>query len=101
MIGNTYHIPRSELELRWERCRRNLARAAPGAGGLLVFSRLNIYYFTGTMASGLFWLPLEGKPMLLCRRGQARAGLESPVEIQTSFRSFREIPSLVADEHLQ
>jgi len=68
----------------------------PDAGGLLVFSRLNIYYLTGTLASGLLWLPLEGPPVLLCRRGETRARLESPLENILAFRSFRDVPHLLS-----
>jgi len=68
---------------------------APDAGGLLVFSRLNVYYLTGTMAAGVLWLPHQGEPVLLCRRGESRARLESSLDKILSFRSFRELPSLL------
>lgn len=90
------HLPRQELESRWERCRRELVDSAPGAGGLLLFSRLNIYYFTGTLAAGVLWLPLEGRPVLLCRRGHERAGLESTLEEIVPFRSFRDVEDLLS-----
>jgi len=92
------HLPREELESRWERCRQKLVDTVPGAGGLLLFSRLNIYYFTGTLAAGIFWLPLEGRPVLLCRRGHERAGLESTLEDIVSFRSFREVAGLLSEK---
>ncbi len=89
-------VPREELERRHERCRWALAGVAPEAGGLLVFSRLNIYYLTGTYGAGVFWLPIEGDPVLLCRRGIERARLESPLERIQPFRSFRDLPGLLA-----
>jgi Xaa-Pro aminopeptidase len=67
----------------------------PDAGGLLVFSRLNIYYLTGTMGAGVVWLPYQGDPVLLCRRGEGRARLESPLDKIISFRSFGELPRLL------
>lgn len=90
-------VPREEIERRHERCRWQLAGVAPEAGGLLVFSRLNIYYLTGTYGSGVLWLPLEGEPVLLCRRGLERARLESPLKNVLIFRSFRDLPRLLAD----
>lgn len=63
-------VPLQELEHRWNRLRVLLKQYIPEAEGVIVFSRLNIYYLSGTFGSGLFWLPLEGKPVLLCRRGQ-------------------------------
>ena len=71
-------LPDAEVRLRWERCRRLLERRTPEASGLLVFSRINIYYLTGTLGAGLFWLPREGAPVLLLRKGLERAVLESP-----------------------
>ncbi|TFH43626.1 MAG: aminopeptidase P family protein, partial [ANME-2 cluster archaeon] len=62
-------IPAQELSLRRERCKNLLHQYIPHVQGLLVFSRLNIYYFTGSFANGVFWLPLSGEPVLFCRRG--------------------------------
>lgn len=84
-------IPRPELEHRWERCRSLLADLVPEAGGLLVFSRMNIYYLSGTWVNGVFWLPLSGAPLLLVRRGLERARLESSCERPLAYRSFRDL----------
>lgn len=89
-------LPDAEAHLRWERCRRLLDRWAPDASGLLVFSRINIYYLTGTLGAGLLWLPREGKPVLLLRKGLRRAALESPVSELRPFRSYREVSGLLA-----
>ncbi len=86
-----------ELEQRWERCRNLLIKHLPEAKGLMLFSRLNIYYFSGTFGNGLLWLPLEGKPILLCRRGQERAKLESPLERIYPFHSYKDIEGLLRD----
>jgi len=91
------HVPSDEIESRQQLCRRLCAGEVPDAGGLLVFSRLNIYYLTGTLAAGILWLPLEGSPVLLCRRGESRARLESPVGSIFPFTSFRDVPHLLAE----
>ncbi len=80
-----------ELKVRWERCRNLLREHLPRAGGVAMFSRLNIYYFTGTFGNGVLWLPIEGEPVLLCRRGCGRAELESPVTNIHSFYTYRDI----------
>lgn len=90
-------IPREELERRWARCRAMLAAYAPGADGLLAFSRVGLYYFTGHVGNGLFWLPAEGEPVLLCRRGAARARLESAVSLIGEFRSYCDVPAALAE----
>ena len=89
-------VPHAELAWRHRRCRAALAKAAPAAGGLLVFSPRNLYYLSGTLASGIMWLPLEGEPVLLCRRGLERARLESPLGQVLPFRSFRELTDILA-----
>lgn len=90
-------IPRSELELRWERCRALLRELTPEAGGLLIFSRMNMYYLSGTWPNGVFWLPLSGEPLLLVRKGLERAGLESSCANILEYRSFRDLPGLISD----
>lgn len=89
-------LPEAEMVLRHGKCREALAVVAPEAGGLLVFSRLAIYYLTGTWASGVLWLPMAGEPVLLCRKGRERAVLESPLATIVSFRSYGDIAGLCA-----
>ena len=90
-------IPQEELKRRYARCRELLTRMKPEAGGLLTFSRISIYYFTGTMGFGVFWLPLEGEPLLMVRKGLERARLESPDITIVPFRSFGDLAGLAAD----
>lgn len=86
-----------ELETRWDRCRRLLQEHIPAAEGIAVFSRLNIYYFTGTFGNGLFWLPLEGEPALLCRRGWDRARIESPLGHIAPFYTYKDVEGLLRE----
>ncbi|MDW7774085.1 MAG: M24 family metallopeptidase [Desulfobulbaceae bacterium] len=81
---------------RWDRCRKLLHQFIPRAQGMFVFSRVNIYYFTGSFASGVFWLPLEGDPVLFCRRGLERARIESPVTHIQAFTSYRDIETIMS-----
>lgn len=87
-------MPMSELDRRHQACRDRLAREQPQAGGMLVFSRLAIYYLTGTFANGVFWLPMSGPTVLMVRRGLERARLESPLAGIVPFRSYGDIPGL-------
>ena len=84
-------IPAQELAARHERCRALLAQHCPEAGGLLVFSRVSIYYLSGTLANGVLWLPLEGEPVLLARKGLERARMESSLSRLAPFRSYGEL----------
>jgi Xaa-Pro aminopeptidase len=87
-------LPIDEMRSRHAKCRAALATVAPGAGGLLVFARLSIYYLTGTWANGVLWLPLTGEAVLCCRKGRKRAELESPLSHIVSFRSFGDLAGL-------
>lgn len=97
MFKPTNHIPSEELVRRQDAVRTHLQTVAPDAGGILVFSRLNIYYLTGTFGQGVLWLPLTGKPVLMLRKGVNRARLESSVEHIVSFKSYSELPGLCSD----
>jgi Xaa-Pro aminopeptidase len=89
-------LPVAELERRYERCRRLLAERMPGVGGILVFSLANIYYFTGTVAPAVLWLPLEGDPVLMVRKGADRAVRESPLHHVSPFRGYGDIAGICA-----
>lgn len=89
-------IPMAELAVRHAACSRFLPLVAPQASGFLLCSRVHIYYLTGTLGWGLLWLPLEGAPLLLLRKGLARAAKESPVQA-VGFTSYKEIASLCAE----
>jgi len=95
MLNDT--IPADELSLRWDRCKNLLHHYIPQAQGLLAFSRLNIYYFTGSFANGVFWLPCHGDPVLFCRRGEERAKIESPLLHIYPFRSYADIETILKD----
>jgi len=90
-------FPLQEFTSRWDRCRKLLHEFIPRAQGLLIFSRLNIYYFSGSFANGVLWLPLDGEPVLFCRRGEERAKIESPVNHIYSFKSYRDIETVLND----
>jgi Xaa-Pro aminopeptidase len=95
-LNNT--LPLSELSCRWERCRNNLQQFLPQAEGLLLFSRLNIYYFSGCFVSGVLWMPLTGEPVLFCRRGIERAKIESPLTTIVEFKSYGDIEFLLREQ---
>lgn len=97
MFEPTNHIPVDELVRRQDSVRAHLQTIAPEAGGILVFSRLNIYYLTGTFGQGVLWLPLVGEPVLMLRKGVSRARLESPLSHIASFKSYSELAGICAD----
>lgn len=88
-----------EVCARQAAVRAHLRKVAPKASGLLVFSRVDIYYLTGTLANGIVWLPLEGELVLLVRKGQERCQLESPVAHIVQYKSYGDLPALCAACH--
>ena len=93
-------VPIEELRSRWGRCRELLTIHLPECSGFFVFSRLNIYYFSGSFVSGILWIPLEGDPILLCRRGIERVKIESPCISVYPFSSYRDIEGIFSDHSL-
>lgn len=94
----------SELQARQAMVRDQLRTIAPMAMGLLVFSRVDIYYLTGTLANGILWLPQgDGggapEPVLLVRKGQERCRMESPLTHIVPYKSYGELPALCAACH--
>lgn len=97
MFKAVFPIPAQELERRYALCRAHLAETAPQTGGLLAFSRVHIYYLTGHLGMGCLWLPMEGEPVLMLRKGANRARLESEVERIVNFKSYSELPAVAAE----
>lgn len=89
-------LPAAEATLRHERCRRIVQQLHPQASGLLVFSRPALYWLTGSLGNGMLWLPLEGEPVLLVRKGVERCRLESPLNHIHAFKSYGEIVDMCA-----
>ncbi len=91
------HTPSKEIQSRLARYRKFVQQYFPAVEGSLFFSRLNIYYFTGSYANGVFWLPLEGEPILFCRRGLERAKIETPFKNIVQLNSYRDIAQTFTD----
>jgi Xaa-Pro aminopeptidase len=85
------YTPTEEIHSRWKRYKELLRQHLPQAEGAFIFSRLNIFYFTGAFVNGVLWLPIEGEPILFCRRGAERAEMETPIKNIVQFSSYRDI----------
>jgi len=92
-----YFLSRKELELRWQKLRARWQEFKFEPEGIFVFSRTWIYYFSGTWANGLLFLPLEGEPVLFCRKGVDRAKRESSLKNIVGFRSYSQVPGLLKE----
>lgn len=84
----------SESQNRIKQIQHYLDIQFPHLDGILIFSKLNIYYLTGTLANGILWLPKSKEPILFLRKGLERAQLESPIKNILIYRSYSDIIQL-------
>jgi len=65
--------------------------------GALILDPLNMYYYTGTMQQGVFFVPTEGEPVFLVRRSYKRAQQETPLERVLPLKGFSQLQATLAD----
>ena len=86
--------PPEEVEDRL--CRVRAGMEKEGIEALLVVQKMDFYYLSGTTQDGLFFVPFEGKPLLMIKKELERARMESPLENAVTIRSVRDLPSLIS-----
>lgn len=72
-----FKVPLSELDSRLMRFRKLMGERNPDWQIVAVFSKINIYYFTGTMQEGVLFVPRYDEAVLWIRRSYERAVDES------------------------
>lgn len=90
-------MPLAEVQDRVARLRKHLVELCPEANGMLLFSRIAVYYLSGAWVNGLLWLPLDGEPVLFCRRGFERAEMDSPLSTILEYKSYSQISKLLQE----
>ena len=63
----------------------------------LLVEASDLIYLTGVMADAHLLVPANDNPILLVRRSLERVQAESPLEDVRPFRSFKELPPLIAE----
>jgi Xaa-Pro aminopeptidase len=98
-------VPLSQLEGRIKSFKAIMDASNPGWEMAVIFSKINIYYFTGTMQEGILLIPCEEDPTFWVRRSYQRAMDESlfpSIKPMTSFRDARkEIKTLPDTVYLE
>ena len=89
--------PQTELYSRIAAVRNTVHAAVPSVRGIFIFSRISIYYFSGTPANGVLYIPLQGDPVLFVRKGLERAKQECPFTHIYGYKSYSEIENICAD----
>jgi Xaa-Pro aminopeptidase len=83
-------VPLSELNSRLDRFRLLMDNQHPDWDLAIIFSKLNLYYFTGTMQDGMLLVPRNGEACLWVRRSFERAEDESCFPQIRQMRSYRD-----------
>ena len=83
-------IPVIELNYRMEKFKSEMNNSNPDWELAVIFSKINIYYFTGTMQDGILIIPRDNESILWVRRSYERALNESLFKNIKSMKSFRD-----------
>ncbi len=88
------YTPRTELEARLVRVQSGLRNRE--LDGALVLQKADLFYLTGTVQSGVLFVPADGEPIYAVRRSVHRARTESAWSEILPLKSMKELPGLLA-----
>lgn len=83
-------VPLNELKNRMSRFRKQMDNANPEWKIAVIFSKINQYYFTGTMQDGMLLIPRNDEATFWVRRSYERAIDESLFPKIKQMESFRD-----------
>jgi len=89
-------LPKSETATRLAGIQRWMQAASVDA--VFVFQNVDLYYFAGTVQSGLLCLPAAGEPIYLVQKSLRRAQTESTWDRIIPFPGFKKLPNCLTDE---
>ena len=91
-------VPRNELDNRMERFRAQMDTTHPNWEIATIFSKVNLYFFTGTIQDAMLLIPRDGEACLWVKRSYERAMDESLFPQIRPMHSYRDaaqsIPSV-------
>ena len=101
----TAPVPLPELQQRMRRFRDRMDTHEPDWECAVIFSNINLYYFTGTRQDGMLIIPRNGEPIFRVRRSYERACDESLFPRIEPMQSYRDatgdLPVMPATVHLE
>lgn len=83
-------VPATELKNRLKRFKNHMNLSNPEWEISVIFSKINQYYFTGTMQDGMLIIPHDGENTYWVRRSYERALDESLFDNIQPMRSYRD-----------
>ncbi len=87
-------VSATELHSRLTRFRKAMDKHNPGWEFAVIFSKINLYYFTGTMQEGMLLIPRDDEAALWVRRSYERATNESLFPTIKPMDSYRDAAGL-------
>jgi len=82
--------PKNELQNRMEQFKIIMEKTYPEWDITVIFSKINQYYFTGTMQDGMLIIPRDDEPTFWVRRSYERALNESLFNNIKPMNSYRD-----------
>jgi Xaa-Pro dipeptidase len=82
--------PLNELENRMKQFKKIMAYSNPDWEIAVIFSKINLYYFTGTMQDGMLIIPRDHESTFWVRRSYERALKESLFKNVKPMKSYRD-----------
>lgn len=83
-------VPSTELKSRMARFKTQMNVSNPDWEMAVIFSKINQYYFTGTMQDGMLLIPRDDEATFWIRKSLERASKESLFPRIKSMKSFRD-----------
>lgn len=90
-----FKVPQSELKSRMSRFRGRMDASAPDWEAAVVVSKINMFYFAGTMQDGMLIIPRAGEAELWVRKSYERALDESLFPVIKPMESYRDAAAAV------
>jgi Xaa-Pro aminopeptidase len=90
-------VPLTELNSRIARFREQMNMSNPEWKITAIFSRINQYYFTGTMQDGVLFIPRYDEAVFWVRRSYERAVDESEFPLIRPMGTYRDPASVMPD----
>jgi Xaa-Pro aminopeptidase len=103
-MNDTKLIPQEELDNRLKTFRLNMTNNDPNWSIAVIMSKINLYYFTGTLQNGVLLIPRNEPATFFVHRSFERAMMESNFDDIRSMTSFRDIPAsfwTTKDAHIE
>ncbi len=91
-------VSQEELKQRIDKLCKTISQKYSDWDSTIILSKVNQYYFTGTMQDGILIIKKNGDAMYFARRSYERAKAESPLSCIFPMESYREAAMVAGKE---